>query len=506
MSINTLPVPEHNYEKFCEECEVLIRQGDINSVYQKIKALHISQIPRKYRFILGRICRRIGAVTDGLKILKKNIFNQMPGEAGATEQELCEYAVLLSRIGSIDEAISILKNLNTISDVHLYLGFCLISKWNYAEAAIELDKFLNLTQDKYTKMVAEVNLASALISMRKHDEALFLLDRLIHKDLVNGNKRLLGNCLELRAQIHFEKSSISKAEEDLTAAYEIFKQSNSYDEILVQKWNAIIQAHKSHSIQPLLDFKQIVIQKAHWESVREIDLQSLKIHFDQSLFDYLYYGTPYQSFRLRMCEEIQASPAANFYYGDPQGIKFSIMTGMYGPMGSENKISSKLLDLLSSLIQDFYSPISMGAIFSKVYVGEQFDIESSPLKVRQILSRLRKWLDEQEINAPIILDNSRYKINIIKGIGFTLQDNELSMDSGDRNYNRAFERLRTHFNNQKYFTVQDVERQLNLSRSDFHRIMRFALKENKVIKKGSGKSTRYQIVSLPTQTIIKKAG
>lgn len=481
---------EKDFQLFCQNCELFIREGQMQKTRQLIQRVNQNQIPREYRVKLARICRRIGALTEGLRLLKKVIFNQVPGEAPATPKEKCEYAVLLSRIGSTDEAISILSRINSSEnpDIHLYHGFCLISQWNYQEASIQLQKYLALSQDPYLQLVAQVNLASTFISSRHYTQAHELLNSLIQKEERGENKRLLGNCLELRAQVYYYQNSIAQAENDLTAALDIFKQSHSYDELLVQKWRATIQAHKEHSNEALFQFREIAVQRSHWESVRECDLFILKNKFDQHSFDYLYFGTPYESFRTRLTEELQQSPSDSFCYGDPKGIILSLTTGEYESNGKD-QISSKIQNLLMALVDDFYAPVALGSLFSKVYPGEHFDIESSPLRIRQVLTRLRKWFTTNNIHAAISQKETLYKIDLQKGLGFEIG----SIKNNIADFNRNFERIRKQYANKNGFTIKEAVKDLALSRSDFHRIMKWATEKQLVMKHGRGKSTHYQI-------------
>jgi len=499
MKINLSLTNDKDYLNFCEQCEFFIREGKLLSTRHLIKQINQNQIPRQFRFKLARICRRVGAISEGLRILKKIIFNQIPGESTATPYEECEYAVLLSRNGSVDEAIFILRKLvdQKIPDVHLYLGFCLISKWNYSDAATELRKYLEQSQDPYLKVVAHVNLASSLVSSRQYYEALDLLNFLIKTEEQGGNKRLLGNCYELRAQTYFHVNSIQNAENDLAEALSIFKSSNSYDELLVQKWYAIIKSHKEKSVDSLLNFKETAFLKSHWETVREMDLYILKHQFNQIKFDYLYYGTPYESFRNRMKEEIQQTQSESYYFGDHNGIVLSLSTGEYKINSKINQVTPKIQSLINALIEDFYAPITLGSLFSKIYNGEHFDIESSPLKIRQIMSRLRKWFHKNKIDASIQQKKMLYKIHINSGIGFNIIQSKSKTDD----FNRSFERIKNYYINKNEFTIGDVVSDLGISRSDFHRIMKWATQRNLLIRIGVGKQTRYRIansVSIPS--------
>jgi len=489
-----------DYLQFLDLCESLIKQGKLQSTLKQLHNIKKIDIPRDYQARLARICRRVGALSMGIKVLSKTIYHKIPGEAQATSSELGEYAVLLSRIGSIDEAITILSQLNPNDnyDLILYHSYCLMSKWNYSDAAEKLELFLKVSQDSYLKLVAQVNLASCFISTKKYKEALELLNDFLIRETASDNRRLLGNCYELRGQIYFHQNLISKAETDLCKAQEILQLTNTYDELLVRKWKLIILSHKTNDTEPLNNLKKIATEKSHWETVREADLYSLKIKYDQNKYDFLYFGTPYESFRLKLTDEIQKSPSSFYTLGDPNGMKISLMTGEF-ISSQKSQISPKLHNLLITLTDDFYAPLWVGAIFSKTYPGEYFDIDSSPIRVRQIISNLRKWFLKNKIECNIVSSNGRYKLQINNGISFEINTKKFIISA----INRNFEILKKNFDPGTPFTINDLASKVEGSRSHFHRLIRWALNHKFIVKFGKGKATRYQFNDFAKDSSIK---
>lgn len=153
--------------------------------------------------------------------------------------------------------------------------------------------------------------------------------------------------------------------------------------------------------------------------------------------------------------------------------------------------------LPKALVDDFYAPIPMGSLFTKVYPGEHFDIESSPLRIRQVLSRLRKWFSKNHITASVSQKETLYKMEIIAGLSFEISQTK----SNSIDFNRNFERIRKHYTNKNPFTIKDVVHDLGISRSDFHRIMKWATEKQFVIKGGKGKTTHYRLASSSSQSL-----
>ncbi|NJL24505.1 MAG: hypothetical protein HC902_04610 [Calothrix sp. SM1_5_4] len=141
--------------------------------------INLARIPRERRQYLAQICRRAGLIDRGLRVLHPIVRLPRPGEAPPSPGELCEYAVLLSRNGSIREAITLLNSSDAAMapDARLYLGFCHVSNWDYADAVNDFTAFLESGPEDYIRLVAQVNLVAALIATERYSKAKSLIHR-----------------------------------------------------------------------------------------------------------------------------------------------------------------------------------------------------------------------------------------------------------------------------------------------------------------------------------------
>jgi tetratricopeptide (TPR) repeat protein len=488
---------EMNYEELLRNCDALIKTGKISEVTEVIRGLNLSQVPRKYRQPFGKICRRSGLVEFGLRLLHPIIRHEKLLETPASSAEICEYAVLLSRNGSIQEALVLLGSVNfeAAPEALLYQGFCHVSNWNYRQAATDFERFLASQADSYSKLIARVNLTAAYIANGQLDLADHLLNEAIPIAHEHRALRLVGNCHELRAQVSFFKGDFAQARLELERSLEVFSESGSYDQLLIHKWQATMVAMETRSLEALSRFGEEALQKKHWESVRDTDFYRLKIEYNQKAFDHLIFGTPSQFYCDRVQNELNRRPSEFYIFGNEAGQIFDLQTGR---LAESDEISgTKIHQAISALLRDFYAPRNIGQLFAEIYPNDYFDIESSPNKVRQVLRRTRRWMEANLIPAEILEKKGSYQLVIRGDFGIRIplqRDAFNTMSSQWQNLKVAFER------NDK-FTAEEVCRKLKISRSSFHRLSVWAL-ENRFIKKtGSNKATVYEFEHEKTRKV-----
>ncbi len=470
-----------------QHLDTLIKSGRIDDVKTEIVKINFAKVPRPVRQGLAKICRRSGLISDGLRLLYPLIRNEKELEAKPTGGEIAEYSVLLSRNGSIQEALGLLHKVDpTLNpEALLYLGFCYISSWDYKKAAEYLEKFLASAADSYSKLIARVNLGSAYVALARYDEAIDSLTETIEVAREANAHRLIGNCFELRAQAYLFLNQFSSSRQDLGSASEIFGSTQSYDQLLILKWKAIMEAQESGELEPLFNFRCEALARKHWESVREADLFTLKLKFSQSLFDHLVIGTPTEHYKNRIREQLKHEPSESYIYGDPGSQYLDLGTGLMSGSGKLNpgKLNHQVLLALS---RDFYAPRNIGNLFAELYPGDYFNVDSSPLRVRQALSRTRRWLEEHQIPVAIDQLDSGYGLVFHGGFGFKIPLERAPVNS----QKLRLEKLRNEFVGRS-FTMREACKALSLSSSHFHRLIEFGLLENEIDKTGQGKAIRY---------------
>jgi tetratricopeptide (TPR) repeat protein len=489
---------EKKSDELVAECDLLIKAGKISSVISLISRLNLAQVPRSSCQSLAKICRRVGMVSQGLRLLQPIIRHQKEQIKIATAGEICEYSVLLSRNGSIQEALNLLTGVNAreTPEASLYLAYCHISNWDYSKAIGLLQGFLNSDADSYSKLIARVNLISAHLAVSQLDEAFDLLAETIPMAEQSDASRLVGNCLELRGRVHLHRGDFSNSRMDLNQALEIFGTSQSYDRLFIHKWQAVISAFEESSVEPLIRFRQEALLGKQWESVREADLFTIKIQFDQKLLDHLTYGTPMASYRQRIHTEVGGNPSEAYLFGNA-GPCLDLTTGKINGIQDFNP-GKKIHQVIAALIKDFYVPRNMGTLFSELYPNEYFDINSSPLRVRQLLRRTRQWLSENGLPASIEQKKGSYKFLIHGSFGIRIQLESPAILSSSVHW----QQLKAVFSMGSPFTAKQACEKLNWPRSSFLLLAEWALATGELLKSGTGRSTVYHIANLsPSKTV-----
>lgn len=375
---------ESEWMQFINDCDAQIRAGQLDAVVGMMRELRTAEVPRRDRWVVAKICRRVGLILEGLRLLYPIVRGdefQGPPSAG----EICEYAVLLSRNGSTREALNLLRAVDKEKNPEALFctAICEIAVWNYEDAAKLLEAYIAVTTDPYPKLVASVNLGAAYLANGKLDEAVELLLKTIAAAKTEGASRLIGNSLEQLGHYYFRIGDLKRAEKILSEAAEIFGESKGYDRLLILKWQAILQAFESQNIKPLIELRRLAVERRHWETVREADLFSLRINFDQKIFDHLYYGTPMPGYKKWLREQLPQEPSSFYVLGrsDAQ-FKIDFQRGEFEAESGVTKIPKANLELFKILLRDFYLPIGNGSIFSSLYPDEYFNSQSSPLKIR----------------------------------------------------------------------------------------------------------------------------
>lgn len=475
----------------------------MSSVAAAMAKLNLARVPRSFRQALAKVCRRAGLVERGLRLLHPIVRSARPLKMTATPGEICEYAVLLSRNGSIAEALQLLGDVEDsfAPEARLYRGFCHISAWDYMAAQVHLEHFLKSPVDPYSALIARINLASCYVTTQRFDEARALLEEILSIARANQSTRLVGNALELQGQILIKANQLREARVLLGEAMDLFSREKSYDQLLTRKWLAVIDSLETNSTAPLDAFRSEAVARSHWESVREADLYRLKISFDQQRYDYLVYGTAMPAYRDRIQKEIGHQPSPTYIWGKAErgflDLTSGELEGLHGlPPGR------KIHQLFQELAIDFYVPRNMGLLFAGLYPNEHFDVFHSPTRTKQLIRRARNWLRQNRFDTRIEFHQNGYRLLFGSGFGI-----KLALDQPTMTVEALQKRLiECAFPPGVRFTKENAIAQLGLSRSSFHRLVQSAIEQGWLKRMGAGRASSYEvIIQNSSQTRAKAA-
>lgn len=469
---------ELDWLKLRQQCEEWVRTGESQKIAQTLSRLPQRDMPRRWRLPLANCARRAGLYYVGLRLLSP-ILKTAPGD-----EELAEYGVLLQKIGSLREALSVLEKLDgeKLPEVWLYRCFCLFQMWDYEAARPLLQKYVSHREvNGYARLIGKVNLA-AIHVWTGSSEALPLLEEILAEGERQGLTRLQGNALELMAQIYIKQEQWSEAEAKLARAGALLAQDFSLDYFFVRKWSAVIAAVSSGDATPLLNFRREAMERRHWPTVREVDFHLLKIKRDEALFNRLYFGTPYAGYRRRLRQHFPefAIPMQFTLGSGPSTL--NLMSGEFDGR-QVLKPGGALHRFAACLLKDFYRPQSLGAVYSEVFPREVFNVFSSPNRIHQLAKKLR------QLGLPFELHNDQgtYSLQLRAGLQVRLWESA----RGSSVEEARLQQLQQIFAEQ-WFSAREARERLSLPITTLNRMLSFGLKQGLLRKTGAGAQVRYQ--------------
>lgn len=493
---------DQKYDNLIVELDLLIKSGKINEVTTIITDLVISQVPRSARRGLAKCCRRIGLIGSGLRLLHPIIRSQKILEEPVNAGELCEYSALLSRNGSVAEALELLQNVDplTAPEALLYRGQCHILNWEYSEAVEYFERFLSSTADDYSKLIARVNLISGYIVLFRLEEAEQILAETIELVQKVGASRLLANCYELWGQVYFWQNDYVNARQMLKRASDIFNNAQSLDQLLIRKTESIMEAIEGNTVDPLIQFRKLAIERKNWESVREADLFMLKVELNRNKLNHLVFGTPKAPYRHRIENLVGVKSDSAYVLGSSSGPQIDLQTGFVSG-ANHLPIGKKIHQVLSTLTKDFYAPVNMGTFFYELYPDEYFDVDSSPFRIRQAILRTRHWLANNNIPAIIKQNKGTYSLSITGAFGIRLQLSQPMVSPIMVRWQQLKEVLKLGAS----YNAEEICQMMGWSRTTFRRLAEWACDNEHLQRSGIGKATLYQLASNSELKTIKKA-
>lgn len=484
-----------------QECDAGIRAGQVAAVKEKLSQVNSAQVPREYRLPLANLCRRVAMNEMAMRLLAPVIAEARDGVGEpASQGELAEYAVLLQRMGVIDESLKILRGISPmdVPETLLFQAFCHFNRWEYFESVPLLQSYVEKQSDPYKKLIGEVNLAAALTTTNAFEEATILLARIIEQCAREGHLRLQANAFEIRSQIHLSTGLLDAAEADLEAAHRTVAGDGTVAELSTLKWRAVLTACRTSRTDDLKAFRLRAEEFGDWEAVRHADLNLLRFDFQPELFNFHLFGSPWRGYREIAQRNLGRVITEDFFDYGAVNATHRIDVAHAKLNGQEAfPVGSKLHRALSTLVHDFYRPVPVGVMFNALFPGEYFDVFSSPNRVHQVLFRLRKWAGEHSLGIEIDHGKEGYHLRMIEPLVL-----RVPYEKKDPDHNKELLRaLHRGGLKEQIFSAQDCAQVLELTLPATRKFLTWAVEQGHIEKVGAGSGTRYQL-----KTNFAKAG
>ena len=486
------------------EIEELLRAGRVEAARAGLKTVGATGLPREHHYTFANQARRAGLASLAVSLLHPHwctdgtrapdpVEPPTPGEAA-------EYAASLMRIGATTEALGILRAVN--SEAHpealLFQSFALFSSWNFREAIPCLEQYLELTRDPYAQLAGQVNLASALITVKRGARARLILSEALTRAHGLRASFLYGNCLELSAQLALAENRLPDAEHALDEASR-YLAGNALYQLLLRKWRAVLalKRRRAEGEDMLAAVRVDAMAARHWETVRDCDFQRVMLLGDERVFRYLYFGTPWVAYRRRLRAEFDGGSALPETYAwevdpsaeTPADRSFDLTLGeeTAGHVRlAGGRLPHRLLQILAS---DFYRPFRPVALFGALFPTDRFHPETSLDRVHQGIRRLREWFTEAQIPLALREERSDFRLEARGPYAILLRHSEeRRLGSAEET---LFRRLAEGGSLPQEFTALQVSAKLGISKRTALRLLTWAVAAGRVLYLARGPRSAY---------------
>lgn len=486
-----------------EEWNERIRSGEKKHVQIELQNTDLRSIPREFAADCADIARRIGLFLIGLRILHPYVYSTGPHRVRPTQKELRLWAALLIKLGSIEEALRILEELDpTDSQVLLFMSFAHISQWDYAKAATCLRQYLKSEElDPYQRTIGQINLGAAYVYLRNGTKA----RQILSKALVTSNQEnwllLKSNALELLAGTAILNEQWDSAQRHLALAAETLSDA-PLDTLLIRKMRATISLQsgrsKAEAMAEMEGIRYEAVELKHWETVRDCDYHLGLAGKDPLRLNLVYFGTPYTTYKKEVLRAAGGyfKPAARFSWNPFSPLqeaprRFDLENGSEIDGPARLEAGGILHRFLIALASDFFRPQYVGAMFSAVYTGERFDPNTSPARISRLVSRLRDWFKENEIPLGIETAELTYRLyGMAPFILMVRSDVRLPESKTDLQRADAIKSLREQWPYQS-FSSKEAAEFLNVSARTAQSYLTWAAENKKIRATGAGRAKRY---------------
>ena len=472
------------------DIEDYIRSGNASAARTQLKQVAKGKIPRRDRLKLATFARRLSRPELGMQLLHRLVRPSGGVPCQATEEEKVEYAACLLRIGAGRESLEILKAVNTklFPESLLFQAFALVSQWEY-RASIPVLQSYQETPDltPYQRAVGDANLAAALVYEREENAKSFV-DELLQRCQSQGYQLLIGHLLMMEAEDAIFHEHWNKAESYLNDAKSLLSHDETLESLFIQKWRVILKLYrdKNPSDIPLLnEVRQQATLLKHWETIRNCDYHQAIAFKDISLLHRVYYGTQFPSLKQRLLSEskLKLTVQNQYIWTSSEVNKQDCLIVNPFQCLKEGSISYRLLGILAS---DFYRPIRVATVYSQLYPEEYFNPTSSPARVHQAVTRLRKALESKQIDIEIEETKGFYQLKCPQGHGMTIP---LSVSTVSPTTSIRVNRIQENFGF-RTFTAKQVAHLLGVSVWTAIRLLNS--EHPKIVKEGMGKKSVYR--------------
>lgn len=447
------------------------------------------QVPREWLAEVASLAWRARLPELGMKLLAKAVRSpqDVPLKQRALPLEKVIYAGCLTQLGAVDEAHSLVDSVDP-NDCPLALFVrmtALVSRWEYGAAIPVIEEYLRRKPDPYRVLIARVNLAASFVFEGEAASARDLLDALERELASTRNGRLLAYVHELASLLAWQERDLKRMRESLARAEGILAGGEATDALMRRKWEAVLaltETPSAGSLKQLHAVKNSAHRQEHWETVRDCDMFEAVLMRNESLLHHVYFGTPFENYRRRLLLRYESpGPLPDRYDWELGKVSArSPVLSLVNPEGA-------YLRFLAYLASDFYRPQTTGALHARLYPRDYFNPDSAPLKIRQLILRVRRWCAGEKVPVKIQAGRDGYRVQSSSAFVLTVG----ASIPVPRESNPDLGRLEQVWTGRK-FSLKEAQLTLNRPERTVRRILKDAFDDGKLERTGAARSVRYR--------------
>lgn len=494
-----------------EGLEKKIVEGQHLDVRESLDSLDLNSVPREFAARLAELASRSGRDLTTLKILNTYVFPKNELAETPSDREKFIYAMGLSNVGAVQEAITIFDSIDekAMPEVLLRKALAQFRIWNYKEAILNLQNFLTAKAvTPYQHLIGKVNLAAALIVEGSYDQGEQLLAEIQEECRRQNYLLLLGNTYEMLGQIHFFRQKFDEGLTALNESHALLKAQGGEFLLYTEKWQTLCHAFQNRrEVSVALSSVQALREKSlalcHWETVRECDLFLAILSENEDLCRQVIFGTPFEFYRQRarrlFGKNLLSQGTLHLQLGDTTSTCVQSFSPFETQKGGESLHGKpQLLMLFQALTLDFYRPSHIGLLFQRIYKDEAFNPFSSPARVLSLMKRLNQWFSDQQVPLKVRMKKSEFSLTAVDGASVQVlihRAQTLTKQSGHLKTLKALFKDKT-------FSAQLVADKMKISKTSAQSLLGQAIDEGAILKIGTGRGTSYVFASKSRKKLV----
>lgn len=486
----------------------MVKAGNGQAVAREMKAIPRGEIPADQLARIANLAWRINRPRIGLRLLFPELRRQGNLRAATHPEAFTEYAACLVEVGALSEAAQILKDVGASNPrAKFYHALLLFKRWEYEDACPLLEDYLRDLPADYHQIVVRVNLAAADVVSRRWDRATELLRGLESELTAKGHSLLLGNCYEIWSQIHFHQGDHASALRRLERSEELLAQTRNMGWLYARKWRYLNTRYQERAKGAAsaetradgLEVRRLAENMGSWETLRELDVHESLLDGDARRFNHVYFGSPLPAYRQRLRETLEA-------FGSPFAVDEAFVLNSRSRGTTSTESLAALLarrdddaptflekKLLTTLLSDYYAPFRTGQIFSRLFEGDFYDLETSPDRIFQVVRRLRGWLSTHWGNSRLLYEPRGYSLALDPELSLRVEREVIEqtrLEKSDLDHSK----VRSLFGDQT-FSARELQQEMGGSVRSANRLIKGLLEKGDLATEGRGRYVRFKLVA-----------